>query len=190
MWYEVFPGRTHYSNGKNDDGQKGLQGKKKRQTSPSEGGAAKTTVGKIGGDGGEDGDSEENGGWTLATGTRRKTVTNLKNSQTTVTPIVIKRSKMVNTKLPAPVLHFFLDSNDNMEFEEMDERAADNPSMPPSLEERRNTQQSDQVVAPEGMGSRSVFYTSRPELGLRDVLTVECLKINGEDFKGISLNQC
>ena len=167
-----------------------LQRKKKRQTSPTNGGAAKTTVGETSGDGGGDGVDEDDGGWTLATGTRRKRATDLKNSQSTVTPIVIKHSTMVKTKLPAPVLHFSLDSDDNMEFEEMDERAAVNPSVAQSLEERRNTQHSDQVVAPEGMGSKSVFYTSRPELGLRDVLTVECLKINGEDFKGISLNQC
>ena len=40
------------------------------------------------------------------------------------------------------------------------------------------------VDIPEQIGEKSVFHTSRPEGGLRDVLTVECLKLNGDDFKG------
>ena len=41
-----------------------------------------------------------------------------------------------------------------------------------------------EIQTPGQLGAGSVFYTSRPEAGLRDVLTVECPKINGEDFKG------
>ena len=37
---------------------------------------------------------------------------------------------------------------------------------------------------PGQIGDKTIFYSSRPDGGLRDVLTVECLKLNGEDFKG------
>ena len=37
---------------------------------------------------------------------------------------------------------------------------------------------------PIQLGERSIFHTFRPEGGMRDVLTVECQQINGEDFKG------
>ena len=38
--------------------------------------------------------------------------------------------------------------------------------------------------APRLLGENSIFITQRPEGGMRDVLNVECSKINGEDFKG------
>ena len=34
------------------------------------------------------------------------------------------------------------------------------------------------IITPDQLGERSIFHTFRPEGGLRDVLTVECLKIN------------
>ena len=40
------------------------------------------------------------------------------------------------------------------------------------------------IPAPRQLGSKSLFITPRSEGGLRDVINVECLKINGEDFKG------
>ena len=40
------------------------------------------------------------------------------------------------------------------------------------------------LPTPTGLGEKSVFYTTKPEAGLRDVLTIECLKINDEVFKG------
>ena len=67
---------------------KQLENKNKRQISPVSGGVTKMIVGE----GGEsDGDNEDDEGWTLATGTRRKTSTELKTGQSAVTPIVIRR---------------------------------------------------------------------------------------------------
>ena len=60
-----------------------------------------------------------------------------------------------------------------MDFEELEESSDQIPNQPPV-----------HIATPERLGSSSVFFTSRPESGLRDVLTVECHKINGEDFKG------
>ena len=40
------------------------------------------------------------------------------------------------------------------------------------------------VVSPRQLGGGSFFFTSRPEGGMRDVLTIECLKLNGKVFKG------
>ena len=37
---------------------------------------------------------------------------------------------------------------------------------------------------PELLGSKSIFHSFKPDGGLRDVLTIECQKMNGEDFKG------
>ena len=126
------------------------------------------------GEGGEsDGDNEDDEGWTLATGTRRKTSTELKTGQSAVTPIVIRRVSIGKQKKLAPRLHFTVDSDCNREFEEYEESSERIPEQPPV-----------QIANLEGLGSSSVFFTSRPESGLRDVLTVECHKINGQDFKG------
>ena len=40
------------------------------------------------------------------------------------------------------------------------------------------------IVPPVQLGNNSVFHTFRPEGGMRDVITIECQKINGEEFKG------
>ena len=40
-----------------------------------------------------------------------------------------------------------------------------------------------QKTAPRQLGEKSRFVTPKPEGGMRDVLTIECLKLNGEDFK-------
>ena len=34
------------------------------------------------------------------------------------------------------------------------------------------------------LGEKSIFITQRPEGGLRDVINLECSKLNGELFKG------
>ena len=39
-------------------------------------------------------------------------------------------------------------------------------------------------LSPVQLGNKSMFLSQRPEGGMRDVITVECQKINGEDFKG------
>ena len=149
---------------------KQLENKNKRQISPVSGGATKMIVSE----GSEsDGDDEDDEGWTLATGTRRKTSTELKTGQSAVTPIVIRRVSIGKQKKVAPRLHFTVDSDCNMEFEEYEESSEQIPEQPPV-----------QIANLEGLGSSSVFFTSRPESGLRDVLTVECHKINGQDFKG------
>ena len=40
------------------------------------------------------------------------------------------------------------------------------------------------ALSPKLMGTDSLFTTSRPNGKMRDVLTVECYKINESDFKG------
>ena len=62
----------------------------------------------------------------------------------------------------------------------------------PGVDEDRNgqtNQRSGQVPPPaqghpRQMGTNSIFITKRPEGAMRDVVNVECTKINGEDFKG------
>ena len=97
---------------------KQLENKNKRQISPVSGGATKMIVSE----GSEsDGDDEDDEGWTLATGTRRKTSTELKTGQSAVTPIVIRRVSIGKQKKVAPRLHFTVDSDCNREFEEYEE---------------------------------------------------------------------
>ena len=96
----------------------------------------------------------------------------LKN--TVVTPIVIRR-KTVDTGGIVKAMLPMGDDNENgesdVEMEQNDEESGD---------------QGEKVAKanPELLGNRSMFHTFKPEGGLRDVLTIECQKINGEDFKG------
>ena len=81
---------------------KQLENKNKRQISPVSGGVTKMIVGE----GGEsDGDNEDDEGWTLATGTRRKTSTELKTGQSAVTPIcsVVPCLPSIHQAMPVPL---------------------------------------------------------------------------------------
>ena len=70
-------------------------------------------------DGDDENDSNgENQSWSLATGTRRKTTK--KNTQSTVTPIIVKRNVMDKTKMQVP--DFIFDSDENMELDEQEEQ--------------------------------------------------------------------
>ena len=87
-----------------------------------------------------------------------------------MTPIVIRHRRSVTDMIPAraPVLSFAGDD----EFEE--------------LMEFCDSSIDDLAIQaiPKQLGENSIFITQRPEGAMRDVINVECSKINGELFKG------
>ena len=118
----------------------------------------------------------------------RKPYGNAMNQQNTVTPIVIRRKGSANEreKEKGRSINFNFDSEDNMELDddESGERSRGNGETGPAPEPAPGIPVAVPVVVPGQIGEKSIFHTSRAEGGLRDVLTIECQKMNGEDFKG------
>ena len=170
----------------------------KRQFSPS---GAIDSANKVTIESCEEGDeSEDVGGeeteseWTIATGVRKKIgKRNGKSnpSRQMVTPIVIRhRPSAVGAQQPAHHSYIF-DNDDNMETDDGGVNETENETAIPQQREQQQQQQQHQhrgeaVVdaSPMKLVDGSVFYTSKPEGGLRDVLTVECLEMNGDVFRG------
>ena len=178
---DVMQKKAQEKKGEND--QRG----NKRQLSPIlDGGRADTET------------DEDDPGWLVATktGTRRKHRGSNDLQRSTVTPIVIRRRSQTDGQ--PKKINYVIDSDDNMlvDYNDYDQAAINGEQ---EMEQESSEGQRDQaapvdlvdpvipvipVVIPGQIGDTTIFHTSRPNGGLRDVLTVECLKLNGEDFKG------
>ena len=134
---------------------------------------------------GDEGDDvvDDSSDWAVATGSRSRSRRNQKgNQKSMVTPIVIRRRSCQEViKDSRPDLNKMLDSNDDqMEQDEPESGFQESNGQLP-MEVR---QDSLIKMVPSQLGDGSIFHTFRAPGGLRDVLTVECQKLNGEEFKG------
>ena len=101
-----------------------------------------------------------------------------------ITPIVIRRKSCLTDKaLNVETSSFVIDSEDEM-VQDVDEDDG-GPDHLGAGAERSNQQEGLGIPAPPMLtaapgqtGEKSVFHTFRPEGGLRDVLTIECQKLN------------
>ena len=95
--------------------------------------------------------------------------------------LVCKRKPIVKHQAPPLTIQF--DSEDDMELGDQDDQDV-------QAEQEGFVQQDVLAQTAQGshgaqdvpcqLGEDSVFYTTKPEAGLRDVLIIECHKINGE----------
>ena len=124
---------------------------------------------------------------TVTTGTRKK---NQGKRNSTVTPIVIRHKSCLTDNLKSGT-SFQVDNDDNDDIMEVvdsdleegeEEDVNDNGN---GTENGNNNPGSTtiQAISPRKLGNNSLFWSSKPEGGMRDVLTVQCLKLNGEDFR-------
>ena len=141
---------------------------------------------------------DDESGWSVATGTKRRGQ-NKNGQKSTVTPLVIRHKSTLNVNKETSKVKSVQYENESDEENgmELDENSSEEEN---SAAVRGNTAfqntfrneavtETDSIVAvvppsPIQLGNRSIFLTERPEGGMRDVITVECQKINGEDFRG------
>ena len=131
-------------------------------------------------------DNDDSSGWAVATGSRSRR--NQKGNQqgnqgSMVTPIVIRRRSCQDAR---PELNqVMLDSIEEQMEQDISESGLqeENDHLPTEV---RHGLQNDSlsITVPSQLGDRSIFHTFRASGGMRDLLTVECQKINGEEFKG------
>ena len=109
------------------------------------------------------------------------------NHSSLVTPIVIRRISCVTESVQPSSIVF--GSDDEMEQDENGEVNAQDDHLSGNGLSNQHEGLGIPVppapaVIPNQLGENSIFHTFRSEGGLRDVLTIECQKLNGEDFKG------
>ena len=98
-----------------------------------------------------------------------------------VTPIIVRHSQTKPAPKTSLVARAVL-QDDTLEDAMEDDESSESSDM--------ETQDQDVVVtrmvarSPKLLGSETLFTTSRPEGKMRDVITIDCYKINESDFKG------
>ena len=155
--------------------------KNKRHLSPI-GGVNKKIVENSSGDGSKPGNGSVNDdeGWQIATGTRRRIQLSTDQTRKLVTPILIRHRRSINEDVSngGPILSFSGAENDEFGSSDDDMEVGD------SSPDKSDKSGEDLNAGPRRLGENSLFITPRPEGGMRDLLIVECSKINGNEFKG------
>ena len=107
-----------------------------------------------------------------------------------VTPIIVRhsQSKTAQRKTSATQLARTILSTTMEEFEEMDTENQSIDGDEANDKEESGGRDGDELriadLSPKLLGAESIFTTMRPDGRLRDVLIIECYKINESDFNG------
>ena len=123
------------------------------------------------------GDNQHAESWSVVE--RGKKKQNNSKEALLVTPIVIRTRSRIGNRDDVEVSTAASNSNpastqDGGEVQDDDEMPMDDTSQDQPIE----------LVDPNMLGNKTIFVTKKSEGSLKDVLIVECIKINGGQFKG------
>ena len=116
---------------------------------------------------------DDSAGWSIAAGPRRRILQRSPTAPSIVTPIIMRHRRSLNRDKMVGSADPWEDDgdgeNDSEDLMQVDEVPNDQAPAPAHAKQ---------------MGEKSRFITPRPDGSMRDVLTIECPKMNGVAFKG------